>query len=341
MSNRIVEGVWDCPYCGQKAIGGLQKHCPLCGHPQDKDTKFYIGEEIHYIEEEKAAEYGQGADWICEYCGSMNRVHYKYCSNCGAPKEAAKQDYFHREEKKTYVEEQRPSRFGLLAKVIGVAVLMLAITMFISMPKSAKAEITEMSWTRTIDVESVVTMDESDWTVPDGGKVYDEKQEIMSYKQVIDHYELRTRQVPVSVYDGEDYHTEYVDNGDGTFTERTYTTPRYRTEYETETYNEPIYRNDPVYGTRYYYKIKRWIPTRTVETSGDTKDPVWGEVELAKGEREGAHYETYTIKLNGRKKSYTTTLNLEDWEKFNVGDNVKLKVHSLNVYEINGIPTLS
>ena len=94
MSKRIVEGLWDCKYCDTKAIGGLTKHCPGCGHPQDEDTKFYMGEKKNYLEEELASQYGQGADWVCEYCGSLNRFHYKYCANCSSPKETAEKDYF-------------------------------------------------------------------------------------------------------------------------------------------------------------------------------------------------------------------------------------------------------
>lgn len=342
MSDRLVEGIWDCPYCGQKGIGGLEKHCPACGHPQDADTKFYLGQEIKYIDSEQAKEYGQGADWICDYCGNMNRVHYKYCSGCGAPREGSEQDYFHRKEKQFTKLEEQPVRSGRRWGLLGILVAMIAIAVLLAMPKSASAEITEMTWNRAIDIESIVTVDESNWSVPSGGEVYDEKQEIMSYKQVVDHYETVTREVPVQVYDGEDYHTEYQDNGDGTFTEHTYSTPRYRTEWETEVTREPVYRQDPVYATKYYYKIDRWMPVRSVETSGDTKDPVWGEVKLAKKEREGNRYETYTLKFAGKNgKTYTATLPLDDWNKYSVGDKVKLKVHSMNVYKVDGIPTLS
>ena len=48
MADKLIEGIWDCPYCDAKGIGGLRKYCPNCGHPQDKGTKFRVGEETRY-----------------------------------------------------------------------------------------------------------------------------------------------------------------------------------------------------------------------------------------------------------------------------------------------------
>ena len=39
---KIIEGLWDCPFCRNKRIRAGQKTCPDCGHPQDENTKFYI-----------------------------------------------------------------------------------------------------------------------------------------------------------------------------------------------------------------------------------------------------------------------------------------------------------
>ena len=40
---RLVEGLWDCPYCGTKGIGGLTQTCPNCGKTRGEETKFYMG----------------------------------------------------------------------------------------------------------------------------------------------------------------------------------------------------------------------------------------------------------------------------------------------------------
>ena len=49
---KIIEGLWDCPFCGNKRIRAGQKTCPDCGHPQDENTKFYMPDEIKYVSEE-------------------------------------------------------------------------------------------------------------------------------------------------------------------------------------------------------------------------------------------------------------------------------------------------
>lgn len=339
--SKLVEGVWDCPYCGQKGIGGLSKHCPTCGHPQDNDTKFYLG-EIKYIEEEVAKDYGQGADWICEYCGNMNRVHYKFCSGCGAPKEDSKHNYFDRKQKEINTLPEQVERSGVsFAKIFGVLAILIALVTFLAMPKSVSTEVTGQSWSRVACIETMQTFDESDWTVPEGAQVYDQKQEISGYVQVVDHYEVRTRQVAEQVYDGEDTHTEYIDNGDGTFTEETYTTPRYRTEYHTEEYNEPIYRDEPVFNTKYYYLIDRWATIRTVETSGNDGKPVWGDIVLADGEREGDKIEVYVLSFKDKKgREYTANIPLEAWQKYKVGDSAKLKAKGTQVYSVDGVDVI-
>ena len=43
---KIIEGLWDCPFCGNKRIRAGQKTCPDCGHPQDENIKFYMPDEI-------------------------------------------------------------------------------------------------------------------------------------------------------------------------------------------------------------------------------------------------------------------------------------------------------
>ena len=94
MSERLVEGIWDCPYCEATAIGGLKKYCPNCGHPQDKGTKFRMGTEIRYLTEEETEKVGREPDWACEYCASLNNAKFKYCSNCGASRDRENKDYF-------------------------------------------------------------------------------------------------------------------------------------------------------------------------------------------------------------------------------------------------------
>lgn len=378
MADRIVEGLWDCPYCGTKAIGGLTKSCPCCGHPQDSGTKFYLGKKKKYLEASLSAQYGQGPDWICPYCGSLNRIRFKYCSGCGAPKDSSEDDYFSikaraeqassgssngntngnvlenghdkaggkenrkadrkaREEARAADRERRKAAFKKrLPFILAGLLAFFAILLFIFWPRNYKAEVSGTAWAREIDIEAYRTVQESDWTVPSGGRVYDEKTEIHHYRDVLDHYVTRTRQVSEQVYDGEDTHTSYTDNGDGTFTESTYSTPRYRTEYHTETYEEPVYRSEPVYATKYYYDIDKWIVDREEKSEGADNEPYWPEYTLAENERTGYIGEAYILAVRVKDKVYRTSLPLEWWEPFHKGDKVEVTVQAGKITKVNG-----
>ena len=91
---KLIEGLWDCPFCDNKRIKAGQKTCPLCGHPQDENTKFYMPDAIEYVSEEKAAKISRNPDWQCSFCGSLNSDDLNICKNCGATKEDSERNYF-------------------------------------------------------------------------------------------------------------------------------------------------------------------------------------------------------------------------------------------------------
>lgn len=76
---KLVEGLWDCPFCDNKRIRAGQKTCPSCGHPQDENTKFYMPDEIKYVSDEEAAKISRNPDWQCSFCGSLNSDNLDSC----------------------------------------------------------------------------------------------------------------------------------------------------------------------------------------------------------------------------------------------------------------------
>ena len=68
-------------------------------------------------------------------------------------------------------------------------------------PKVKNVTIDDFDWERTIDIEEIVTHNESDWQLPDGARLQYTKNEIKSYEQVIDHYEKVTMKSPMLTWE--------------------------------------------------------------------------------------------------------------------------------------------
>ena len=87
-------------------------------------------------------------------------------------------------------------------------------------PKVKNVTIDDLDWERTIDIEEVVTHNESDWSLPDDARLQYTKSEIQSYKDVLDHYETVTETKTRSVIDHYEEKSSYVDLENGYFEEQ-------------------------------------------------------------------------------------------------------------------------
>lgn len=191
----------------------------------------------------------------------------------------------------------------------------------------------QLSWQRTVEVEELRTLEESDWYVPSGGRLISSRPEIRSYREVFSHYEKRSRMVPERVQTGT-RNERYVcgsttkNKGNGQFeVETTYCNrwvPEYSTGYRQEQYDEPIYDRVPVYDTRYYYEIDRWVTNRHDPASGRT-DPHWPTVKLGDKQRIGdERSEEYTVVLaDNEGRRFTRTVDLPTWSRLSGGKVLK------------------
>lgn len=352
---RLIEGSWDCPYCGTKAIGGSIRECPNCGRPRDDETKFYMPSEINYVPEEKAKQINRNPDWICPYCDSLNSADDSNCKFCGSKRTSENLDYFSRENKsKTLVtkfeDEYKKSQedtynlsyenngFSDLAKdfvkkrwklllVIPAVIALIIGAIFLFIPKTEVITINNFKWERNIEIEEYKTVQESDWVLPAGARLKYANNEISHYEQVIDHYETKTREVAKQRISGyEDYVAGYKDLGNGYFEEIIDQRPIYETYYETEYYEEPVYRDEPVYQTKYYYEIDKWVYERNVKTQATDKSPYWGDVSLNNNERISNKNEVfYVIGTNQKGKERQISIDYEMWNSLESGQTVKMK----------------
>jgi hypothetical protein len=184
-------------------------------------------------------------------------------------------------------------------------------------------------WTRTVQVERLGPVEETGTALPEGARLIQSWREVVRHEDVLDHYETRTRQVSERVQVGT---REYVcgqrDMGNGYFEDITCTEPEYDTEYRTETYQEPVYRREPVYGTMYRYRVDRWSPDTLLKEGGARDEPpAWPAVRLREKQREGARTEEYVVLARDTAGTlHTVHMPLEEYRAQRIGQAVLLRV---------------
>ncbi len=352
---KLVMGYWDCPYCDSKGIRGDVAVCPSCGRARG-DVKFYMkghtedqareADErggIEYVDEEKARFVNRGPDWYCSFCNSLNSDGAAFCTSCGASRESSEGNYFDMLKRKQEREASdaapapdarpepqpaKPAGKKSPALFIGIAVILAVIIGLIVFMNGNTTRgdntVTAVSWERIIAVEENVLCHESGWSVPEGGQITGQRREISSYRQVLDHYENVEVQRSRQVIDHYETWYSYQDMGNGYYEEIEHERPVYKTEYYTETESQPVYRQEPVYGTMYDYDIWRWKAARNVRAADEGHKAWWPDPALGTREREAGRSEAYRITVEAGEKKTRTTYRMKeaDWLQINVGDSL-------------------
>lgn len=233
---RLVEMLWDCPYCDTKGILGRHQDCPNCGKGRGEETEFYMDGKIRYVTDESIkARVSKNPDWYCSVCDTFNSDNDDRCCNCGAPKSMSKKNYFEiREEEVNELEEETPLKelveyteedissktfkfnisqidiltifnnlgkiFKYILPIVGL-ICFISLIIFLLLPKDKILTITEMSWNREIEIQEEITVDESGWFLPVGARLHYTKLEFHHNEKVIDHYETVTEQKSRQVID--------------------------------------------------------------------------------------------------------------------------------------------
>lgn len=361
---RLIVGYWDCTHCNNVVVSGELRNCPNCGKARDENTKFYMNpRKIRYVPHEKAEKINRNPDWICFYCNQLNSDNDTSCISCGAPRTEKNETYRHfdhvdlessdttsngsilSDNRTTYKpstvheidlsyfsKRNRSNVLNLNFKPILCILLVIALIcgcIWLFTPKYHDVSVIGFSWNRNIYIEKYQTVNESDWTLPVGARLKYTNTELSHYQQVIDHYETKTRTVSKQRISGyENYVSGYRDLGNGYFEEVISSRPVYETYYDTETYQEPVYRNEPIYLTKYYYEIDKWLHERTITTSASDHSPYWGEVILHSNERVSSKSEDYkiTVCILKDEREETYSFSYDDWINLSIGDTLKIRV---------------
>jgi hypothetical protein len=344
----IREGRWDCPSCGSVGQLGRHVYCVGCGAPRPKEIRFYLPEDAEAVTDAgQLSQAAAGPDWICEHCGGSARATDLTCPGCGAPRgeSAAREvhDYALAEVPRSGGGSDRPPPPPSTAKPLRAArqprvgrnvflVLLLSVLGWFgwsNRTRHVEGEVVARQWERSVQVEAYRTVQEEGWSLPQGARRVRSYRAIRDYRQVLDHYETRTRQVSERVQTGtRTYTCGQIDRGNGYFEDRTCTEPEYETRYHTESYQDPVYRREPVWDTKYEYRIKRWVPDTLLEAHGTTTTPTWPPVVVDDTTREGEKKSRYQVTFTATEgKSYTADVPLEQFQRRTIGEHVPLLVN--------------
>ena len=354
-------GKWDCPACGTKRIPGWKdgrtvERCPACGAPCTK--KWYLDDRKMVIANpEEVAKAKSKRAWTCGHCDHVNDAEDLECDACGNPKDLSTDDkqLIARRYKGTnaptkteevadlleegvtdqssarqdaeikwpkgypnrYPEaEKQAKRKNILKKGImfgGSGTLLLALIVSLFIRTECDVTVSGFAWERTVSIQDYGPRSYSSWDYPPSG-AYN-----VSSAQEVHHYDR--------IYEGRECHTESysyvcgtVDNGNGTFSD----------EYCTDTREvcEDIYRDEPVYATKYYYDIDEWAHHHNVEAAGEDKNPYWPTDPLTTSHpgtwRDGGKSGTYYVVVtDGKGKAHKEEVGEGLWDQTTPNSTVK------------------
>jgi hypothetical protein len=322
----IREGAWDCPSCGRKRNRGPAKFCGGCGAPRGADVKFYLPDDAPVVTAaDELARAQAGPDWTCAYCQGDNPADAGFCSGCGATKDGKPRPVISSRDAPppplpplpplplTSPAAQSPApagRGGKVAKGCGIGCLgllaLIAVFWFLGRPKEAELTVAGFRWERAVRIEAMKTVEEEAWegAVPSGARVLSTRKELHHTDKIQVGSQRKTRSVSEQVQTG----TERVkvgtrDLGNGYFEDEYEDRPVYQSRSHEESYDEPVYREQPVYADKVRYEIDKWVPAREEKLSRGDRSPAWPELPagaLGPAERAGPRREVYEVIFRGK-----------------------------------------
>lgn len=347
---------WFCDYCNCQNLYSAMK-CYHCGG--ERSNEFYNTEESTFNrQQDKEKEQNFSADtvitssekemsltasthpvhstegvWVCDACNNSNNLSVNVCKYCGCYKEENKSELVSQFaiSSNSVIKASKNNIISKTLKILVVALMVFGCVFGISKLVQYNSEefpitreVISMSWQSEVDVSRYTECSESGWKLPSNANLIRTSEEIRSYKKVFDHTETKTKKVPYKekVFDG----YSYKDLGNG-YAEKV---KKYKTvtKYKTETYTENVYRQEPVYDTKYYYTVWKWKPYTTLHSSGTTKDVVCPDTSDYKEKEEyrcSSPKTTYSINFREvcealeKEREYTKTFDYSIWEKYDTG----------------------
>ncbi len=342
-------------------------NCGFAKDNATEDLEYLPDDALYYTEAQfnQLAD-AENPDWECTACGTMMGYRLDNCTNCGAPRteEFAEQIEYELGAAPSSTSEAKADRdrrqndfrvnnvagfdtdeysngilgtgftgrqvakFALItAPVAGL--LSLLMWFFFFSTNVVEARVVDMPWQRQVSLQVYITVVEEDWSVPSGGRRLSSYSAVRSYNRVLTGYETKTKSVRVQTGSTtERYACGTTKTGSGGYKTNycTRSVPTYGTK--TETYRDPVYKDVPVYDTKYRYEIEKWVTGRTLQERGSGHNARWPTINLAPNEREGTRTDKYVavVKYDGD-KTYEIPLDEWQWNSIELDQSCKLMVN--------------
>jgi len=332
------EMLWDCSSCETpKLLGLTHRYCPNCGSAQDPERRYFPDEGEGILVADHAY---CGRDKICPACETPNAANVQHCTSCGCgvadgksvavreTQEATEDESFssdsaksaktdfksqknNTDEPEDSTDEKSGLKKGLIIGAAVLAVLVVIAVIFMNWTSEVSAEVTDRTWTRTIEVERFKAVSDTAWK---------ESVPVRAYSVFCSPEKRGTKKVE----DGETCTTKRKDKGNGT--------------YKKVRVCKPKYKSVPTYADRCRYKIDKWASIRKIKaTQADAAEPTWPVVNLARTgqclgcERKGKRKEVYKIHFKlPEKNDASCDLEQEKWASMKKGSKWKAKIRVMD-----------
>jgi hypothetical protein len=229
---------------------------------------------------------------------------------------------------------------GALVLILGLVFAGTAAYDHFVRTENVELTVQSTSWERSYGIEVLEAQMRNGWSVPYGGRVLGSNWEIRTYNKVYDHTDHLSRRKSKQVPTGS-HRQSYTcggsstSSGSGRIKSTTTTCYRSVTDYTTVYYDEPydvaVYRQVPVYGTKYTYMIDVWMSRPAERMSGVCNDPndctpLWPTLVTSPRLRTTGRHEDYRVQLldpKGRK--IDKSIGLDSFWALHPHDTVKAK----------------
>lgn len=325
---------WICRYCDSQNPGTVDE-CKSCGAHRDEEILDYF-ENMKRQEEEKRKkeiryETGRYGNEEKTSASTYERRNTDFKDT----------DYYYKNHQRH--DKDKSSKLPMIlmsSSIVLATILMIVGFIYLLKPKTIEITVTDIMWEYVINIQRYQTVEDSDWELPSGARLLYEQEEFTGkYEKVLDHTEIKTREVEKQKIIGyKDNVVGLEDLGNGFLVEiidDDNPIPIYETYYETEEYEDLVYRKDPIYATKYYYEIDKWLYERNITTSASDKSPYWGEVTLNSDERVSGEVEKYyIIGFDEDGNEEKILLSFDDWIDVEINDVLKIKISMFGKGEI-------